>query len=49
MAHVAKKFKAAAEKVDRNKRYPINDGFKLLKETVELTKTKYDQTIDVVG
>ena len=42
-----KKFRAAAEKVDRNKRYPINDGFKLLKETVELTKTKYDQTIDV--
>ena len=42
-----KKFRAAAAKVDRNKRYPINDGFKLLKETVELTKTKYDQTIDV--
>ena len=42
-----KKFRAAAEKIDRNKRYPINDGFKLLKETVELTKTKYDQTIDV--
>ncbi|MFT3843123.1 MAG: 50S ribosomal protein L1 [Myxococcaceae bacterium] len=42
-----KKFRAASEKIDRNKRYPINDGFKLLKETVELTKTKYDQTIDV--
>ncbi len=41
-----KKFRSAAEKVDRNKRYPIPEGFKLLKETVELTKTKYDQTID---
>jgi len=35
-----KKFRAAAEKVDRNKRYPISEGFKLLKETIELTKTK---------
>ena len=42
-----KKFRAAAEKVDRNKRYPIPDGFKLLKETIEITKTKYDQTVDV--
>ena len=42
-----KKFRAAAEKVDRNKRYPVTEGFKLLKETVELTKTKYDQTIDL--
>jgi large subunit ribosomal protein L1 len=42
-----KKFKAAAAKVDRMKRYNITDAFKLLKETVELTKTKYDQTVDV--
>ena len=42
-----KKFRAAAEKVDRTKRYTVEDGFKLLKETVELRKTKYDQTIDV--
>ncbi len=42
-----KKFRAAAEKVDRNKRYPIVEAFKLLKETVEITKTKYDQTVDV--
>ncbi len=42
-----KKFRAAAEKVDRNKRYSIAEGFKVLKETVELTKTKYDQTVDV--
>ena len=42
-----KKFRAAAEKVDRNKRYQPTDGFKLLRETIELTKTKYDQTVDV--
>ena len=42
-----KKFRAAAEKIDRNKRYHVTEGFKLLKETVELTKTKYDQTVDL--
>ncbi len=42
-----KKYRKAAEKVDRNKRYPIAEGFKLLKETTEIVKTKYDQTIDV--
>lgn len=42
-----KKFRAAAAKVDRNKRYNINEGFQLLKQTIELTKTKYDQTVDV--
>ena len=42
-----KKFRAAAQKIDRNKRYPVTEGFKLLKETVELTKTKYDQTVDL--
>ncbi len=42
-----KKFKAAAAKVDRNKRYTVTEAFKVLKETVELTKTKYDQTVDV--
>jgi large subunit ribosomal protein L1 len=42
-----KKYKAAAEKVDRNKRYSIAEGFKLLKETTEIVKLKYDQTIDV--
>ena len=42
-----KKFRAAAQKIDRNKRYNSTEAFKLLKETVELTKTKYDQTVDV--
>src|SRR5687767_3752147 len=42
-----KKFRAAAEKVDRNKRYTVADGFKLLKEVNALRATKYDQTVDV--
>jgi large subunit ribosomal protein L1 len=42
-----KKFKAAAAKVDRNKKYNITEAFKVLKETTELVKTKFDQTIDV--
>lgn len=40
-----KKFKAAAAKVDRNKRYLVADAFKLLKEAT--VTTKFDQTIDV--
>ncbi|MBX7114493.1 MAG: 50S ribosomal protein L1 [Myxococcaceae bacterium] len=47
MPQSGKKFRAAAAKVDRNKRYSVAEGFKVLKETVELTKTKYDQTVDV--
>jgi large subunit ribosomal protein L1 len=47
MAQTGKKFHTAAEKVDRNKRYSIAEGFKLLKETVDLRKTKFDQTVDV--
>jgi large subunit ribosomal protein L1 len=42
-----KKFKVAAAKVDRNKRYSVVEGFKLLKETADLVKGKFDQTIDV--
>ena len=42
-----KKFRAAAEKVDRNKRYSITEGFQVLKATADLVKGKFDQTIDV--
>ncbi|MDP2276520.1 MAG: 50S ribosomal protein L1 [Archangium sp.] len=42
-----KKFRAAAEKVDRNKRYTIAEGFQVVKATSELVKGKFDQTIDV--
>jgi len=40
---IGKKFKAASAKVDRNKRYKLDDAFKLLKETA--TK-KFDETVD---
>ncbi|PZR13944.1 MAG: 50S ribosomal protein L1 [Archangium gephyra] len=42
-----KKFKAAAAKVDRNKRYTIAEGFSLVKTTSDLVKGKFDQTVDV--
>ncbi|MBI3185065.1 MAG: 50S ribosomal protein L1 [Myxococcales bacterium] len=42
-----KRFEAASGKVDRNKRYTIEEGFKVLKETVEVGKPKFDETVDV--
>ncbi len=47
MPQSGKKFRAAAALIDRNKRYTIEETFKLLKQTVETRKTKYDQTVDV--
>ncbi len=47
MTNSGKKFRAAATKVDRNKRYGIDEAFRLLKETIELRQTKFDQTVDV--
>lgn len=47
MAQTGKKFRAAAALVDRDKRYPVAEGFALLKKTVETRGTKYDQTVDV--
>jgi large subunit ribosomal protein L1 len=43
MAHVAKKYKASSEKVDRNKRYRLDDALKLVKETAN---RKFDETVD---
>lgn len=43
MAHVAKKYKAAAEKVDRTKRYKLDEAMSLVKQTA--TK-KFDETVD---
>jgi len=40
---IGKKFKAASSKVDRNKRYKLDDAVKLLKDTA--TK-KFDETVD---
>jgi large subunit ribosomal protein L1 len=47
MAQNGTKFRAAAALVDREKRYPISEGFALLKKTVEARASKYDQTVDV--
>jgi large subunit ribosomal protein L1 len=47
MPQSGKKFRAAAEKVDRNKRYNIAEGFQALKETTTLRGTKFDQTVEV--
>ena len=47
MPQSGKKFRAAAAKVDRNKRYSIAEGFQLLKETTGLRGTKFDQTVEV--
>lgn len=44
MAHVSKRYKAIAAKVDRNKLYPIDEALKLVKETA---KAKFDESIDV--
>ena len=43
MAHVAKKFKAASAKVDRVKRYKLDEAMSLVKQTA--TK-KFDETVD---
>lgn len=42
-----KKFRAAAQKVDRNKRYSVTEGFQVLKQTADIVKGKFDQTVDV--
>src|SRR5262245_49744652 len=47
MGHVGKKYRAAAEKVDRRKRYSVDEGLKVLKETAGLRATKFDQTVDI--
>ena len=47
MPKIAKKFAAASALVDRNKRYPIAEGFQLLKKSIDTRATKFDQTVDV--
>jgi large subunit ribosomal protein L1 len=47
MAEAGKKFRVASEKVDRHKRYSVEEGFQVLKETVNSRGTKFDQTVDV--
>src|SRR5580704_12665101 len=47
MANSGKKYRAALAKIDRNRKYTVEDTFKLLKETSGLRSTKFDQTVDV--
>jgi len=43
MAQIAKKYKAVAAKVDRNKRYKLDEALKLVKDTAS---KKFDETVD---
>jgi len=43
MAHVGKKFKAVAAKVDRTKQYKLDDALKLVKQTAV---RKFDESVD---
>ena len=45
--HVAKKFKAAAEKIDRVKRYGVDDACKVLKEAAAARALRFDETVDI--
>ena len=47
MPQTGKKFRAAATKVDRNKRYSVTEAFQVLKQTVDARQTKFDQTVEV--
>jgi len=40
----SRRYQKAATKVDRNKRYPVGEGFSLIKS---LTGPKFDETVDV--
>ena len=44
MAHISKRYKALAAKVDRTKLYALDEASKLVKETA---KAKFDESIDV--
>ena len=46
MAKRGRKYREAAEKIDRDKQYPVEEAVKLLKETVT---TKFDPTVELHG
>jgi large subunit ribosomal protein L1 len=45
--HVAKKYKAAATKIDRNKRYTVDDAVKAVKEAATARAVRFDETVDI--
>src|ERR1044072_5612412 len=44
MSNRGKKYTAALEKVDRSKRYPLEDSVNLIKETA---RAKFDETVEM--
>jgi large subunit ribosomal protein L1 len=46
MAHVAKKLKAAAAKVDRERRYKLEEALQLVKDAAKTSGRKFDETVD---
>jgi large subunit ribosomal protein L1 len=42
-----KKYRAAAEKIDRNKRYSVDDAVNLLKEVAKIRAVRFDETVDI--
>jgi len=47
MAHAGKKYRAAAEKVDRRRRYSVDEGLQVLNQTIAARSPKFDQTVDI--
>jgi large subunit ribosomal protein L1 len=47
MAKAGKKFRAAEALVDRNRRYPVAEGFVTIKKAADARATKFDQTVEV--
>lgn len=47
MAQAGKKYRAAAEKVDRRKRYSVDEGLQVLNQTIAARSPKFDQTVDI--
>ncbi len=45
MSKIGKKFKAASAKVDRTKRYTLEEGFELVPQTK--ISSKFDETVDI--
>ncbi len=45
--HVGKKYKAAAAKIDRRKRYGVAEAVAILKEVAAARGTRFDETVDI--
>ena len=46
MAHKGKSYRAAAEKIDREKLYSLKDAVSLIRETKD---AKFDETVELAG